>query len=692
MKTRDNNGILSAGMPLNTNDKAKALVKTTPDADPAAETTAAMRLSRVIDMTAVPKYGHAKNHNKINGQNANSQKNQAQSAQNKHARRPPETPQRNCARTGEHSAGEPPQRPQNNFSENNPSYPEHSKIMRRPNKTAQNKILKNNPNAAHSSASDADEADARRVPKQCGAAAGTCPPPIGGNAAADRFLPPAAQNRLSDAGHAANKDPSCATRRPFDPAAPGVSPSDAAKQTAAHAPAASPNDAAAARKTAAAPQKKHAVRVSFKPVAKREHNIAKLRKHAPKCDNAGASAARSSAGAHAESLKIEQALMLQSWQACQWCDAITDMTDAVSAHLPKAIPLVSAGLVNNICVTPGCIEATIFDQVISIEVRQFALGQWRNVIAMLSDRAIFTTSLLNGELPQGLADIFKQSSLSLFPSKLREFSFQCNCKPAAQPCEHACAVLIAFAQKLEEDPFNIIALRGMTRDNLLALIRSARSDQVVDEKTRYRITYELPAQSVSFSEFYSPRELRDGQDAIESLNFHISYAPATLLRRLGTPSAWRAPISVESVLQPIIDAAAREAEMLGQCEHYEIPGTDAQKQTKPAKNQTMQNAPQSRAPRNSNNARECIPDMAFVASALPGEILADLGDDPVRAAKDIYRWLLTRGASDIRTLARRTRLNKTTIEAFLNAFCEKGFVVSETIGDKIRFNLAAPPK
>ena len=70
------------------------------------------------------------------------------------------------------------------------------------------------------------------------------------------------------------------------------------------------------------------------------------------------------------------------------------MSQAVVDSLPNSIPLVSAGLVNNICVTPGCLEATIFDQVVSIELRQFAQGQWRNVIAMLSDRAIFTTSLL----------------------------------------------------------------------------------------------------------------------------------------------------------------------------------------------------------------------------------------------------------------------------------------------------------
>ena len=79
--------------------------------------------------------------------------------------------------------------------------------------------------------------------------------------------------------------------------------------------------------------------------------------------------------------------------------------------------------------------------------------------------------------------------------------------------------------------------------------------------------------------------------------------------------------------------------------------------------------------------------MGFVEDAIDPAILADLSDDPIHAAKDIYRWLLTRGASDIRTLARRTRLNKTTIEAFLNAFRAKGIVVQEVIGDRVKFSL-----
>ena len=43
--------------------------------------------------------------------------------------------------------------------------------------------------------------------------------------------------------------------------------------------------------------------------------------------------------------------------------------------------------------------------------------------------------------------------------------------------------------------------------------------------------------------------------------------------------------------------------------------------------------------------------------------------------------------SDIRTLARRTRLHKPTIEAFLNAFCEAGLTEADGEDEKRRFSV-----
>ena len=373
---------------------------------------------------------------------------------------------------------------------------------------------------------------------------------------------------------------------------------------------------------------------------------------------------------------IDEMQLLQSWRAKQWTECLVKLIPTLPEMLPQAMPYVRARFVNNVCVASGRLEATVIDQITSITLRPFTSGQWRSVIQALSERAIFTTSLLNGELPEGIVDIFKQASLSLFPSKLKEFTFSCDCG-ATMPCEHVCALLITFASALEEDPFNILTLRGMSREDLLSELRGARSDQVIDDTSRRHYNYELPAQNVNFNDYYaSPKQAFD-------LTFNIQAAQNSMLDRLGDPSHWEAPFSVADVFTPLIDLASIDAERLANQPPYEIP-IPPEESRKPA---PPQPAATNRAPKPSAKAPKFkMPDLSFMRDDLPEDILSTLQDDPVATAEDIIRWLKSRGASDIRTLARRTRLNKPTIEAFLNAFCRAGLTKSEGEDDKIRYS------
>ena len=373
---------------------------------------------------------------------------------------------------------------------------------------------------------------------------------------------------------------------------------------------------------------------------------------------------------------IDEMQLLQSWRAKQWTECLVKLIPTLPELLPQAMPYVRARFVNNVCIAAGRLEATVIDQITSITLRPFTPGQWRSVIQALSERAIFTTSLLNGELPEGIIDIFKQASLSLFPSKLKEFSFSCDCG-AEMPCEHVCALLITFASALEEDPFNILTLRGMSREDLLSELRGARSDQVIDETARRHYNYELPAQNVNFNDYFAtPKQTFD-------LTFNIQAAQNSMLDRLGDPSQWDAPFSLADVFMPLIDLASVEAERLSNMPPYEIPLP----QEESRKAAPSQPAVTNRSPRPSAKAPKFqMPDLTFIRNELPEDILKTLPDDPVTTAEDIIRWLKTRGASDIRTLARRTRLHKPTIEAFLNAFCKAGLTKSEGEDDKIRYS------
>lgn len=371
---------------------------------------------------------------------------------------------------------------------------------------------------------------------------------------------------------------------------------------------------------------------------------------------------------------LDEELLLQSWRAKKWSECIGALDPCMPERLQKCMPLVQSRLVNNIFIERGILEATVVDQVVSVEVEPIEEKVWRKIINQLSDRAIFTTSLLNGELPEGILDIFEQEKRSLFPKKLNDFLFTCDCGAEQMPCKHVCALLLTFALSLEENPFHILTFRGMSRDNLISQLRDARSDQVVNEKTSHRLNYEMPAKNINVNAFYS------SSGKFSDLNFHVSFSRNPILKRLGNPGAWQAGISIEDAIEPIIQQAAMSAENLGVEEMAQEALDQPELPEQPP-------AP-SRFPKKSiKGPRFKMPDLHFITEVLSPEILETVKDDPVTTAEAIIQWLKSCGASDIRTLARRTRLKKPTIEAFMNAFCEAGLTRATGEPEKQKFEI-----
>ncbi len=362
-------------------------------------------------------------------------------------------------------------------------------------------------------------------------------------------------------------------------------------------------------------------------------------------------------------------LLLQSWQAKLWIDCIINVAPKCVTSLISAIPLVQAKLVSNINVQDGEISADIIHAHVTFKLHQFTPGQWRTVISMLSERALFSTALLNGELPEGIIEIFKQGSVSLFPQKIREFSTTCDtCE--LDLCEHICTVLLTIAQKLEEDPFFLLQLRGISREDLLQQLRNARSTQVVDTKSKYGTNYELPAGNIDFTKFYTPKS------DLSDFDVTIKVTDSTLIKRLGNPTVWGAPITAEGAFVPIIRLTALVADEIGlmpPLEDDDVIDPSAEFETAIVRSSAM-------LPRVTR-----LPNTAFLKDEIPEEILKEMPRDPQSAGEDLLNWLQTLGATDIRTLARRVRLKKTEVKFIINAFLEHELIRQEGEGDKAKF-------
>jgi uncharacterized Zn finger protein len=98
-------------------------------------------------------------------------------------------------------------------------------------------------------------------------------------------------------------------------------------------------------------------------------------------------------------------------------------------------------------------------------------AQWKALEQAMAARLGWTAQLLNGEVPRDLEEPFEEVGVPLFPRRWNDLQVRCGCPDDAEPCKHIAAVLYVFAQRLDDDPWQLLAWHGKERDALLASLR-----------------------------------------------------------------------------------------------------------------------------------------------------------------------------------------------------------------------------
>ena len=99
---------------------------------------------------------------------------------------------------------------------------------------------------------------------------------------------------------------------------------------------------------------------------------------------------------------------------------------------------------------------------------------WDDLVARLADSTRATAALLDGEPPDDLG-----ASLLVPPS---EIELGCSCQSNDAPCKHAAAVLYLLAEAFDEDPFELLHLRGMARRDLIDRVTSVRRNEIATDE------------------------------------------------------------------------------------------------------------------------------------------------------------------------------------------------------------------
>ncbi|GAA2140792.1 hypothetical protein GCM10009844_10750 [Nocardioides koreensis] len=88
-------------------------------------------------------------------------------------------------------------------------------------------------------------------------------------------------------------------------------------------------------------------------------------------------------------------------------------------------------------------------------------------------------SLLAGDLPHALVEHAEEAGVELLPYG-GELATECTCAAWVDPCVHGLAVLHQLTWLIEADPFVLLQLRGLPRDDLLAELHAGAGDDEPD--------------------------------------------------------------------------------------------------------------------------------------------------------------------------------------------------------------------
>lgn len=260
----------------------------------------------------------------------------------------------------------------------------------------------------------------------------------------------------------------------------------------------------------------------------------------------------------------------ESWWAKRWIAVLESFN--IGARLGRGRSYARRGQVLSIAIDKGRVEAKVQGSQpkpysVAILLKTLSADDWQTLAKILSQHAIFGAKLLAGEMPQDIEQAFKEAGLSLFPAKLKDLQTDCSCPDWSNPCKHIAAVYYLLGEEFDRDPFLLVKLRGMSREELVKLLGStgAKSSTTKSRgksttlKTEEKTSPPPEPLAADSSRFWRGGILPD--DLFGEVR--VPPVPAALPRRLGNFPFWRGEEHfLEAIELVYTQASARGMDLL----------------------------------------------------------------------------------------------------------------------------------
>jgi uncharacterized Zn finger protein len=130
-----------------------------------------------------------------------------------------------------------------------------------------------------------------------------------------------------------------------------------------------------------------------------------------------------------------------------------------------------------------------------IELNLIASKDWSQIIARISSKASIVARLLLNEVPDNIEESFREVGRQLLPYSHKDFKTECSCPDYSNPCKHIAGLCYRLSTELDQDPFLLFELRGLSKTELQAELAKSPLGRVLSTELTKQSTLPEPAAS-----------------------------------------------------------------------------------------------------------------------------------------------------------------------------------------------------
>lgn len=200
----------------------------------------------------------------------------------------------------------------------------------------------------------------------------------------------------------------------------------------------------------------------------------KARKYVEKARNAGE---------EVNPVEINGKAIVKSWWGKAWCENLESYADFYS-RLERGRKYVRANCVVDLKIESGEVHAYVIGSgskpyKVHVTIDELSEEQYEQICKKCSSKIQDIDSLIKGNFPDNLKELFLQKKGGLFPS-MAKIHFNCSCPDYADMCKHVAAVLYGIGARFDTEPLLFFKLRGVDIEKLIGNVIQNRIEMMLE--------------------------------------------------------------------------------------------------------------------------------------------------------------------------------------------------------------------